>query len=60
MDLMRKMGWSQRIGYFGAIFDSAVHTNATAIGSPSLVYKLDNNGYMDLIVEFLMMLVLMV
>jgi len=45
MDLMRKMGWSQRIGYFGAIFDSAVHTNATPIGSPSLVYKLDNNGY---------------
>ena len=45
MDLMRKMGWSQRISYFGAIFDSAVHTNATPIGSPSLVYKLDNNGY---------------
>ena len=45
MTLMRKMGWSQRISYFGAIFDSAVHTNATPIGSPSLVYKLDQNGY---------------
>ena len=45
MVLMRKMAWSQRIGYLGAIFDSAVYTNTLSMNSPSLVYKLDQNGY---------------
>lgn len=45
MALMRKVAKKFRIGYLGPIFDSVGYTNTLSMNSPSLVYKLDQNGY---------------